>query len=113
MIIALYESSYPMEPLGTPKWEELPNGYFNASEDDIKKSIVDLTSVNLPSTVSGVFYFSKGIKPRIGEHFLAVFPLDGLRYLCNSTISYKSEKDVVDKNEWEAQLGITSIISTW
>ncbi len=108
MIIALYESSYPVEPLGTPNWEELPGGYFIASEDDIRTAIEDL-----PEMIEGVFSFSKGTKPRIGEHVLAVFPLDGRRYLCDSTIIYKSEKDVVDRNEWAAQLGITNIISTW
>lgn len=108
MIIALYKSNYPVELQGTPKWEELPDGYFIVPEDNIKGSIEDL-----PAIVSGTFSFSKGIKPRIGEHVLAAFSLEGHRYLCNSTIMYKSEKDVVDRNEWTAQLGITNIIRTW
>ncbi len=108
MIIALYESNYPVELQGTPKWEELPNGHFIAPEDDIKKLMEDL-----PAIVNGTFFFSKGIKPRIGEHVLAAFTLDGHRYLCNSTIMYKSEKDVVARNDWTAQLGITNIIRTW
>jgi len=112
MIISLYESNYPSETEGTLKWEELPDGYFNASEVDIRQSIENVI-VDIPWNVSGVFSFSKGIKPRIGEHLLAVFPLDGIRYLCNSTLSYKSELDVVDSNEWTAKLGISSIIRTW
>lgn len=108
MIIALYESNYPVELQGTPKWEDLPNGYFIAPEDDIKKAIQDL-----PEIVDGTFFFSKGIKPRIGEHVLAAFTLEGDKYLCNSTIMYKSEKEVGPRKDWTAQLGITNIIRTW
>lgn len=109
MIIALYESSYPIEKSGTPTWDELPVGYFTADKDGVRQSI----EKDDPMPFSGVFSVCIGDKPRVGEHLLAVFALDNTRYICNSTISYRSEKDVVDSDEWEAQLRFSNIIRKW
>jgi hypothetical protein len=47
MIIALYKSNYPVELQGTPKWEELPDGYFIVPEDDI----MDQSKISLQLSV--------------------------------------------------------------
>jgi hypothetical protein len=105
VIIALYESIYPIAQAAKPNWEDLPVGYFSAEGEMVQ----DLIVRGPPGRFSGVFSVCRG-KPRVGEHLLAVFGLSGTWYHANATLSYRSELDVVDSDEWSAELGFANVV---
>jgi hypothetical protein len=109
MIITLYDSDYPGVQDGTPNWKELPVGYFITKKNDVLKG----EEIALLTRISGRFSYCIGIKPRGGEHLLAVFAVDGITYLCNSTISYENELEATKDDEWDAVLAFSSIIHKW
>jgi len=107
MNISLYESDYPIQQNGTPSGEKSPVGSFRADTDIVRNKV----KKNDASTFNGVYTHSRYPKPRVGEHLLAVFELDGKNYLYNSTIDYRSESDIGDNDEWPATLNFQNQIS--
>jgi hypothetical protein len=109
MIICLYYSNYPIEKNGTPDWKSLPIGYFQIDEKTLESELSTKNTV-----LNGRFLYNQG-KPRIGEHLLSVFSLNGKNYIYNSTISYRYEieSDPDNKDNFNADLGLLNIIKEW
>ena len=105
MIICLFESNYPINREGEPNWEELPVGYFECDRNKLRQ-IASETTVNLYGTL--IFAERENfLRPRSGEHLLAVFSYKQKRYLFNSTLSYGST-DTLRKQKLWVRLGFNA-----
>jgi len=109
MIICLYYSNYPAEKTGYPNWENLPIGYLQ-----INGNTFESEKIKKSPTLKGKFIFNQG-RPRVGEHLLSVFSLNGKNYLYNSTFSYSHdiEKNPNSRDNFDANLGLHDIIKEW
>lgn len=113
MIICLYDSNYPVAQNEKPKYEELPAGYFDVSQTQLS----ELEQADLPILLSGTYIFADNasLRPRIGEHLLAVFSHKGKRYVYTSTLSYEDHRIEVERTAftWKARLGLSKLIKVW
>ena len=108
MIICLYDSNYPVAQNEEPDYGELPTGYFYIQEDQL-----DGLESGETMLLSGTYIFAnnrESLRPRIGEHLLAVFSNHGKRYVFNSTLSFDNHQIEVEGTafSWDARLGLNS-----
>jgi len=111
MIIALYESNYPVTLDEEPAWHDLPIGHFQCDWRQLRR-----IETGEAFRVDGHFRMAgrKGVsRPRVGEHLLAAFSYKGNRYLYNSTLSYNPVFLGQRKQNWWAHLGLVRQIRKW
>ena len=108
MIIALYESNYPVVFSGEPDWQALPTAYFQLAQGQMTQH------ENKP--LYGKFIYAHGNRPRIGEFLLAAFSYKQERYLYNASLDYADTYEiasVVRKQQWAAKLCLLELIKQW
>jgi hypothetical protein len=111
MIIALYESNYPVVPNEEPDWQDLPIGHFQCDWRGLCR-----IETGEAFRVDGHFRMAgrKDVnRPRVGEHLLAAFSYKGNRYLYNATLSYNPIFLGQRKQNWWAHLGLVRQIRKW
>ena len=84
MIIALYESNYPVTVDEEPTWQDLPIGHFRCDWRQLRG-----IEAGQAFRVDGYFRMAgrKDVNvPRVGEHLLAAFSYKGYRYLYNLSL---------------------------
>ena len=87
MIICLYDNpSYPIIRDKEPTWANLPMGYFNFDERQLR-NVETEDMIKL----SGTFIYAPyegSIRPLPGDHVLVAFSYKRSRYLINATLTY-------------------------
>jgi hypothetical protein len=76
MIIALYESNYPIVLDEEPKWQDLPVGYFQVEQWRLGRALTQEVPI-----LYGTFVYAHGFRAHSGDHLLAAFSYKGERYL--------------------------------
>ena len=110
MIVCLYESDYPVVKNEEPNWQGLPIGYFQCDRRRLRAIETKETLV-----LSGTFVSAENvIRPRNGEHVLAVFSYKRERYLYVATLSW-NWTNLGRKQKWWAHLGLprARLIKKW
>lgn len=109
IIISLYESDYPIIHEQEPDWLALPIGYFTCERARLRNI------ENRSTILSGDFTFCErpdSFRPNSGDHLLAVFAYNQVRYLYQSTISYEIT-DIQRRKIWWSHLGFSKLIRKW
>jgi len=106
LIIALYESNYPVVLSGEPDWQALPTAYFQFAQ-------WQMTQHEKP--LYGQLLYARGNRPRIGEHLLAAFSYKQERYLYNTSLDYADRyaNASARKQRWAAKLFLLELIKRW
>ena len=94
VIIDLYEFNYPITTNQMPKWNQMPLGHFEVETRRVKAVLSGKQTV-----FSGDYIHAYGSRPRVGEHLLATFAVQEIKYIYQATLSYET-CDVHRKMRW-------------